>query len=78
KEASMTSESPEARSARATRKDDHVRLASEQQSEALRHTDFDDLEFVHHALGGMNPERVDLSVSASASGIGRCPSTSTA
>lgn len=58
----MTSESPEARCARATRKDDHVRLASEQQSEALRHTDFDDLEFVHHALGGMNPERVDLSV----------------
>lgn len=47
---------------RAARKDDHVRLASAQQTEAPRRTDFDDLEFVHHALSGTSPDRVDLSV----------------
>ena len=47
---------------RATRKDDHVRLAEQQQDEAPPRTDFDDLEFVHHALAGISPDRVDVSV----------------
>ena len=55
----MSSETP---SPRAARKDDHVRLASAQQTEGPRRTDFDDLEFVHHALSGTSPETVDLSV----------------
>ena len=55
-------ETPEAKASRASRKDDHVRLASAQQTEGPRRTDFDDLEFVHHALSGTSPERVDLSV----------------
>src|SRR5699024_1172045 len=56
---SMSSETP---SPRAARKDDHVRLASAQQTEGPRRSDFDDLEFVHHALSGTSPETVDLSV----------------
>ncbi|WP_210603913.1 isopentenyl-diphosphate delta-isomerase [Brevibacterium oceani] len=58
-------ESPATKASRATRKDDHVRLASAQQTEGPRRTDFDDLEFVHHALSGTSPERVDLSVNLS-------------
>lgn len=58
----MNSETPDDRSFRAGRKDDHVRLASAQRSETPIRTDFDDLEFVHHALGGTSPERVDLAV----------------
>lgn len=62
----MTSETPESastggRSARAERKNDHVRLASAQRGEEPNRSDFDDLEFVHHALDGTSPERVDLS-----------------
>lgn len=46
------------------RKDDHVRLASVQQSEQRgRSTGFDDVAFVHHALGGIDADLVDLSVS---------------
>ena len=55
----MSSETP---SPRAARKDDHVRLASAQQTEGPRRSDFDDLEFVHHALSGTSPETMDLSV----------------
>lgn len=58
----MSSETPETKASRASRKDDHVRLASAQQTEGPRRTDFDDLEFVHHALAGTSPETVDLSV----------------
>lgn len=47
---------------RAARKDDHVRLAEEQQARPAPHTDFEDLEFVHHALGGVSADRVDLGV----------------
>ncbi|PRI11422.1 type 2 isopentenyl-diphosphate Delta-isomerase [Leucobacter massiliensis] len=47
---------------RAARKDDHVRLAREQRDEPRGRTDFDDLEFVHHALAGVDAERVELSV----------------
>lgn len=50
--------------ARAGRKDEHVALALAQRSPeaAPRQVEFDDLEFVHHALGGVDAERVDLSV----------------
>lgn len=58
----MNSETPDNSSSRPGRKDDHVRLASEQREDAPPHTDYDDLEFVHHALAGTSPERVDLSV----------------
>lgn len=46
---------------RAARKDDHVRLAEEQQL-TRPPSEFDDLEFVHHALGGVSADEVDLSV----------------
>ena len=62
---SPSTESPEAKASRASRKDDHVRLASAQQTEGPRRTDFDDLEFVHHSLSGTSPERVDLTVNLS-------------
>jgi isopentenyl-diphosphate delta-isomerase len=51
-----------AESGPAGRKDDHVRLAADQQSEGARRNDFDDVTFVHHALDGIDAERVDLSV----------------
>jgi isopentenyl-diphosphate delta-isomerase len=46
----------------AGRKDDHVRLAAEQQEAGARRNDFDDVTFVHHALDGIDAERVDLGV----------------
>ncbi|MFT4232772.1 MAG: type 2 isopentenyl-diphosphate Delta-isomerase [Leucobacter sp.] len=48
-------------SERAARKDDHVRLARAQRSDAPGGNEFDDVEFVHHALGGVDASRVDLS-----------------
>lgn len=42
------------------RKDDHIRFALAAQQRPTQHRDFDDVEFVHHALGGINPERVTL------------------
>lgn len=47
---------------RAARKDDHVRLAEQQHSAAGPRTDFDDVEFVHHALGAVSSDQVDLTV----------------
>lgn len=46
----------------AGRKDDHVRLANEQAVARAGRTDFDDIELLHHALGGANTSDVDLSV----------------
>lgn len=46
---------------RAARKDDHVRLAEEQQR-TRGASEFDDLDFVHHALGGVSDDAVDLAV----------------
>jgi isopentenyl-diphosphate delta-isomerase len=45
---------------RRERKEDHVRLATAQWGSTARTTEFDDLEFVHHALGGVSIDRVDL------------------
>lgn len=43
------------------RKDDHVRLAAAQQGEArIASNGFDDVAFVHHALAGIDAERVSL------------------
>lgn len=45
------------------RKEDHIRLAADQRREdpAVKgHNDFDDLEFLHHALGGIDNATVDL------------------
>lgn len=58
----MLSDLPDSRSLRAERKDDHVRLAQEQRLGEPPRNDFDDLEFVHHALDGVDAESVDLSV----------------
>lgn len=58
----MSQERPGLASA-ATRKEDHIRLASEQQAEGPRRNDFDDVEFLHHALAGIDAERVDLTTS---------------
>lgn len=44
------------------RKDDHVRLAAEQQTDPERRNGFDDVAFVHHALAGIDAEAVDLGV----------------
>lgn len=58
-EAKPGAESP---SVRAARKDDHVQLASEQRASTPARRDFDDVEFLHHALGGIDAARIDLSV----------------
>lgn len=55
----MSAELPSIRSAR---KDDHVRLASSQHRPLARN-EFDDVEFVHHALGGIDVAAVSLGVS---------------
>lgn len=47
---------------RAARKDDHVEIASSQRASLASHRDFDDVEFLHHALDGIDAARVDLSV----------------
>ncbi len=48
---------------RGARKDEHLSLALAQLDEAERPSnDFDDLEFLHHALAGIDADDVDLSV----------------
>ena len=42
------------------RKDDHVRLAASQQAAGPRVNGFDDVTFVHHALDGIDADRVSL------------------
>lgn len=42
------------------RKEDHIRLAADQGRERSGSNDFDDLEFVHHALDGIDVAAVDL------------------
>lgn len=54
--------STEAPAIRAARKDDHVTLANEQRHLTQAHSDFDDVSFMHHALGGIDADRVSLSV----------------
>src|SRR5699024_4639402 len=49
---------------RAARKDDHVRLAEEQVNAGYHRNEFDDLTFVHHALGGVSAAEVDLAANA--------------
>ena len=45
-----------------SRKDDHVRLALEQETAKLRSRDFDDVRVVHHALAAVNVDSVSLDV----------------
>lgn len=47
---------------RAARKDDHLQLASEQRATTAPRSDFDDIEFLHHALLGIDAAEVDLTV----------------
>ena len=49
------------------RKDDHVRLAVEQQREHGGRNQFDDVSFVHHALAGI--DRPDVSLATTFAGI---------
>ncbi|MEV6332415.1 type 2 isopentenyl-diphosphate Delta-isomerase [Streptomyces sp. NPDC051909] len=44
----------------ADRKDNHVRLALEQQRGHIGHNEFEDLSFVHHALAGIDRSDVNL------------------
>ncbi len=44
----------------AGRKDDHVRLAADQQRTRLDYNEFDDVAFIHHALAGI--DRADVSL----------------
>lgn len=44
------------------RKDAHVRLAEAQQSAGMGQNDFDDVEFLHHALAGVDRSAVTLGV----------------
>lgn len=48
---------------RASRKDDHVRLALQQQETAQSHNEFDDVEFVHHAFAAIDQRDVSLETS---------------
>ncbi|MFG1881926.1 type 2 isopentenyl-diphosphate Delta-isomerase [Micromonospora sp. NPDC049102] len=47
----------------ADRKNDHVRLAAEQQRDTGVHSEFDDVSFVHHALAGIDRSAVTLNTS---------------
>ena len=51
----------------ADRKDDHVRLAAEQQRAHGGRNEFDDVSFVHHALAGI--DRSDVSLATRFAGI---------
>ena len=51
----------------AQRKDDHVRLAAEQQREHSGRNQFDEVSFVHHALAGI--DRSDVSLATTFAGI---------
>lgn len=51
----------------ANRKDDHVRLAAEQQPCHSGYNEFDDVSFVHHALAGI--DRPDVSLATQFAGI---------
>lgn len=51
----------------ADRKNDHVRLAAEQQHQLDGHNEFDDVSFVHHALAGI--DRSDVSLTTRFAGI---------
>lgn len=44
-----------------SRKEDHIRLAAEQQNRPAPRA-YDDVDILHHALAGINRDRVDLSV----------------
>lgn len=46
-----------------SRKDDHIRLAAAQQEQLHGATNaFDDVDFIHHALAGINADEVDTTV----------------
>src|SRR5699024_8710856 len=47
---------------RASRKDEHLTLALDQHGDRSTHNEFDDLDFVHHALDGVDAGLVDLRV----------------
>lgn len=49
------------------RKDDHVRLVAEQHAGGPRANGFDDVTFVHHALGGIDAGTVELGVDVAGS-----------
>ncbi|WP_255954004.1 type 2 isopentenyl-diphosphate Delta-isomerase [Streptomyces odontomachi] len=51
----------------AQRKDDHVRLAVEQQQQHSGRNQFDDVSFVHHALAGI--DRPDVSLATTFAGV---------
>ncbi|PII83806.1 type 2 isopentenyl-diphosphate Delta-isomerase [Leucobacter sp. OLJS4] len=57
----MHSDHREVPGTRAARKDEHVDLALEQRGAAARN-EFDELDFVHQALGGVDADRIDLGV----------------
>jgi isopentenyl-diphosphate delta-isomerase len=50
-----------------SRKDDHVRLAASQQDDRPPANGFDDVAFMHHALAGIDADRVDLGVDVAGS-----------
>lgn len=52
----------------ADRKDDHVRLVAEQHAGGPRRNGFDDVTFVHHALAGIDADRVGLGVEVCGAG----------
>ena len=47
---------------RAARKDAHVELAEQQRAHNTTHNEFDDVQFVHHALRGIDQSSVSLDV----------------
>ncbi|MBT1018561.1 type 2 isopentenyl-diphosphate Delta-isomerase [Canibacter sp. lx-72] len=51
----------------AARKADHIRVALEQQRDPLSARDYNDVEFIYHALGAINRESVDLTTEVAGS-----------
>lgn len=46
----------------ADRKEDHIRLAAGQQDRPAGHRGYDDVDIIHHALAGIDRDKVDVSV----------------
>ncbi|WP_417561739.1 type 2 isopentenyl-diphosphate Delta-isomerase [Microbacterium sp.] len=55
----MSTDRP-ARASQGARKDEHVDLARAQHKHGAARNDYDDVRFVHHALAGIDRDRVDL------------------
>lgn len=56
----MSSNTPGTQPTVPSRKDDHIQFALDQQANAPQHSPWDDVEFIHHALGAIDVSTVSL------------------